>query len=71
MQQFARWHQTKPGLVLSGAVELALAYWLAGLAIDRGSWWWYALTLVFLVGGLQNCAKLVGNLFHGKAGRTR
>ena len=54
-----RFHKTKPGYLLFGLIELALAYAMASLAIDRGTWWWYVLTLVFLVGALQNFCGLL------------
>jgi hypothetical protein len=71
MDKLAKWHQTKIGMAVFGAIELAIAYIFVSLAIDRGSWWWYALALVFLFGGLRNYAKLVGRFFNDKAGRTR
>ncbi len=72
MDALARWHQTKTGHAVFGAIELAAAYVFALLAIDRGSWWWYALTIIFFVGGMQNVTKLVGKAIRrGKAGRAR
>ncbi len=51
MKKLHNWHQTKLGLLVFGLVELGVAYGFAGLAIDRGGLWWYALTLIFFVGG--------------------
>jgi hypothetical protein len=65
MKSLRKWHQTKPGLLIFGLIELAIAYGFASLAIDSGSLWWYLLTLVFFVGALQNIFKLIGKLFHG------
>jgi hypothetical protein len=59
-----RWHKTKLGLLLFGLVELALAYGFASLAINNGNLWYYLLTLIFLVGTLQNVFKLIGKLIH-------
>ncbi len=64
MRQLDRWHKTRTGLLVSGLLELGLAYGFASLAIDRGNLWWYLLTLVFLVGALQNLFTLIGVLFH-------
>ena len=64
--RFKKWHQTKPGLLLFGLIELAIAYGFACLAIDRGNPLYYLLTLIFLVGSLQNLMKLIGRFFHGK-----
>lgn len=61
-----RWHKTKLGLLIFGSIELGLAYAFASLSIDRGNIWWYILTLVFLVGALQNLFKLVGAIFNVK-----
>ena len=60
-----RWHKTKLGLLVFGLVELGLAYGFASLAIDRGNPLYYLLTLIFLVGSLQNIFKLIGKLIHG------
>lgn len=60
-----KWHQTKIGLLVFGLVELAIAYGFASLSIDRGNLLWYLLTLIFLVGALQNFFKLIGKLING------
>jgi hypothetical protein len=59
-----RFHKTPAGYLLFGLIELALAYGFASLSIDRGNLWYYLLTLIFLVGTLQNFVKLIGALFH-------
>jgi hypothetical protein len=66
IKQLDSWHKTKTGLLVFGLLELLIAYGFASLSIDRGNLWWYLLTLVFLVGSLQNFFKLIGKLFHGK-----
>ena len=58
-----KWHHTKLGYLVFGLFELGMAYIFASLAIDRGAWWWYLLTLIFLVGTLQNLFKLVATFF--------
>jgi hypothetical protein len=65
MHKLAKWHQTKPGLLLFGAIELAAAYGVASLAIDRGNFLYYLLALILLIGALQNIFKLIGKLIHG------
>lgn len=65
LERLDRWHKTKLGLLVFGLAELGLAYGFASLSIDRGNLWWYLLTLVFLVGALQNLFKLIGKLIHG------
>jgi hypothetical protein len=69
MKRLDAWHKTRPGLLAFGVVELLIAYGFAGLAIDRGNLWWYLLTLIFLVGALQNIVRLIGSFFHGSAKR--
>ncbi len=69
MKSLHKWHQTKVGLLFFGLVELAVAYGFASLAIDRGGPWWYLLTLIFLVGALQNIFKLIGAFIRGKPKR--
>jgi len=66
MLKFDKWHQTRPGLLLFGVVELAIAYGFMLLSIDRGNFWWYLLTLIFLVGALQNLFKFIGSFFHAQ-----
>lgn len=57
-----KWHKTKLGLLAFGLAELAIAYGFGSLAIDRGNLLWYLLTLIFLVGALQNFFKLIGKI---------
>ncbi len=64
MKQLDKWHKTKVGLLAFALVELALTYGFITLAIVCGNLWWYLLTLIFLVGGLQNLFKLIGAFFH-------
>ena len=66
VNQLDKWHKTKLGLLVLGLGELAAAYGFASLAIDRGNLLYYLLTLVFLVGSLQNLTKLIGRLLHGR-----
>lgn len=64
LRKLHNWHQAKLGLLVFALVELALAYGFTSLAIDRGNLWDYLLTLIFLVGTLQNIFKLIGKLIH-------
>ena len=66
MKQLTAWHQTRLGFAVFGAIELLLTYGFASLAIDRGSWWWYVLALVFLAGACRNAARLAARIAHGK-----
>ena len=59
LQQFDKFHKTKTGYLVFGLVELALAYLFVSWAIDSGRILAYSLTIIFLVGGLQNLVKLV------------
>jgi hypothetical protein len=49
-----------------GLFELAVSYGFVSLAINDGSLWFYLLTLIFFVGGLQNFTNLIGSLIHGR-----
>ncbi len=64
LKQLDIWHRTRSGLLVFALGELAIAYGLASLAIDRGNLLWYLLTLIFLVGALKNFTKLIGKLIH-------
>jgi hypothetical protein len=61
-----KWHKTKRGLSVFTLIELVITYGFASLAIDRGNPLWYLLTLLFLVGSLQNLFKLIGRMFNGR-----
>jgi hypothetical protein len=65
MNQLNKFHKTKLGFLVFGIVELTIAYGLASLSIDRGNLWWYLLTLIFLIGGIQNLIKLTKSFIHG------
>jgi hypothetical protein len=58
--------QTRIALGITALVELAIAYGCISLAIDRGNFLWYLLTLVFLVISLKHFSKLIGTFGHGK-----
>jgi hypothetical protein len=60
------WHKTRAGLLTFALVELLLAYGAASWAIDSGNILLYIVTIVLVVGGLQNLIKLVISIFHGK-----
>lgn len=60
------WHKSRYGLLVFGALELAIAYGFASLAIDRGNLLFYLLTLLFLVGALQNFFKSMHTFMGGK-----
>ena len=66
------WHKTKLGLLVFSIIEFAISYGFFSLSVDRGNFFWYLLTIVFLVGSLQNLFKLIGKLINGnKAAKTR
>lgn len=54
---FLAWKQSRNGLLISGVIELVLAYIFVSLAIDSGSYWHYLLTFIFLVGAIHNFVK--------------
>ena len=66
LRAFDKWHKTRLGLTVFALVELAITYGFVSLSIDRGSLWYYLLTLIFLVGTLRNLGMLIGSFFHGR-----
>jgi hypothetical protein len=56
------WHQTKQGLLVFGLAELALGYVFVSWAIDSGSLIDWFLTIVLVVGALQNFYQLTKKL---------
>ena len=61
-----KWHHTKLGYLVFGLVELAIAYGFFSLSVDRGNFWWYILTLVFLVGALRNIVNFISAIVKRK-----
>jgi hypothetical protein len=45
--------KTRVGAAIFAALTLTLAYGAFCLAVDRGNFLWYGLTMVFAVAGLQ------------------
>jgi hypothetical protein len=70
LNKLDKWHKTKLGLLVFAIVELAITYGFASLSIDRGNLWWYLLTLIFLVGFLQNFVRLIGSFFNNGRRKT-
>jgi len=65
-----KWHKTRAGLLAFALVELLLAYAAASWAIDSGNLLVYLLTIVLLIGSLQNFIKLLSRLAHGDRHKT-
>lgn len=57
------WHQTKTGLLVFGLIELVGAYIFASWAIDSGSLIDWLLTVVLLIGALQNFVRFGLGMF--------
>jgi hypothetical protein len=70
IKQLDKWHQTKLGLLVFAIIELGLTYGFFSLSIDRGNFWWYLLTLIFLVGFLKNFFRLTGSFFNNGRRKT-
>ncbi len=54
LKQLGRWHETRSGLVVFGAVELGAAYLFFSLAVNSGSLWQWTLVAILIVTGLRN-----------------
>lgn len=52
-----RFHDTRKGKLIFGAIELVLAYIIVSRAIDTGSLWEWIIGLLFFIGGLNNLAR--------------
>lgn len=65
LKKLDTWHKTRAGYLVFGLVGLGLAYLFISLAFSGGSLWYYLLTLIFVIGFLQNLVKLI--LMMGKA----
>jgi len=60
-------HKSRVGQLVFGIIELALAYLFGSLAVNSGSLWEWFLTIVFLIGFLQDLIKLIMSMM--KRGR--
>jgi hypothetical protein len=70
MEKLDKWHKSRTGLAVYALVELLIAYVFASFSIDSGSWWDYLVTLIFLIGALQNFFKLLKGFSHGNHKRS-
>lgn len=59
LQKLNQFHKTTAGYAVFGLIELGLAALLATLAIDSGSLWQWALTVVFALGVVNNIIRLL------------
>lgn len=59
MRQLQSWHKTTLGHLVFGLVELSLAFLCVNLAIDSGSLWQWALTIILVVGFFQNFVRAI------------
>ena len=66
LKQLDKFHRTRNGYIVFGLVELGLAYLFGSLAVNSGSVWQWTLTIILLVGFLQNLVRLIGVLIRGK-----
>jgi len=66
LKKLDAWHKTKTGLLIFAVLELILAYIFVSLAIDKGNFLYYILTLIFLYGSLQNIFKLAGKFINDR-----
>lgn len=61
-----KFHKSRLGYGVFALVELVLAYVCVSWAINSGNWLAYLLTVIFLVGFLQNALRLLVIVVWGK-----
>jgi len=71
LQKLEAWHKTKLGLFVFAVLELALSYGFISLAIDKGNFLYYLLTIIFMVGFLRNFILLSHKVLMPGAKRAR
>jgi len=54
-----KFHNTRVGFLVFGLVEAAFSFTLLNLAIPSGDWWEWLLSLILLIGVIQNFGRLV------------
>lgn len=62
LSRLDKFHRTRTGYTVFGLVELGLSYLFASLAVNSGSLWEWTLTVILLIGFLQNFVKLIRGL---------
>ena len=66
VKQLDTFHKTKTGLAVFGILELVLLYVFGSLALDSGSLLQWAVTLLLLIGVLQNFGRLLWSIVHDR-----
>ena len=59
LQRIDTWHKTVKGYIVFGLIELVAAYIIGSLAIDNGRLLLWTLTIILVIGTLQNFVKAV------------
>lgn len=66
LKQIDTFHKTKAGFAVFGIAELVLLYVFGSLALDSGSLLQWVLTLLLLIGVLQNFGRLLWSIIHDR-----
>lgn len=66
LAQLDKFHKTRSGYAVFGLVELGLSYLFFSLAVNSGSLWEWALTVILFVGFAQNFVRLLASLLRRK-----
>jgi uncharacterized membrane protein len=68
VDKLEEFHKTRQGHLVFGLIELGVAYLFASLAIDTGSLWQYAVTILLFIGAIQNFVRIFrsSNNDHGR-----
>jgi hypothetical protein len=66
LKQLDDFHKTRTGYLVFAVIELALSAWFFSLAVNSGSLWQWGLTVILLIGCLQNLGRLMSTFTHGK-----
>lgn len=60
LQKLHAWHQTKKGMTVFAAVELAIAYFFITTAIDTANLWAYTVGVIAIAGAIHNVLRITG-----------
>jgi len=66
LQKLDEFHKTRPGYLVFGVIELAMAYGFADWALDTGALWWWVIAIFLFAGALQNFFKLALAIIKGR-----
>jgi hypothetical protein len=73
IEKIDKFHKTRKGLLTFGLIELLVAYMALSMAIDQGSFLYYGIFILLVIGSLNNLVRAGLNrpMNNGKKRRSK